>query len=324
MKKTFLITSLICALAVGTAARAEEGGSGHYTPGASSDFMDAFPNRPGGFTIINYFNYYDATTSTSRKLLFGVLLTAGLDAHVYSDTIAGWYQAPWDILSGNLAIGIAIPYVWMDISGTAQRIGIDGRPGPVFSTKSSVNGISDISFNPFMLGWTNLAKDLIIDERVTVYAPTGEYEQGRLANPGLGYWTIEPGIMASWLSSTLGTELSLYTALDFNSQNPDTDYTSGTVFILDGTIAQHLPLGKGFIGVGANGFYIQQLTGDTGSGALLLGSFKGMTAGVGPVLSYILSMGKNQLFAEFKWLSEVSVENRLKGDYIWFKLGIQF
>jgi hypothetical protein len=38
------------------------------------------------------------------------------------------------------------------------------------------------------------------------------------------------------------------------------------------TLAQHIPLGKGFIGVGANAFYLQQTTGDSGGGARL-GSF---------------------------------------------------
>ena len=49
------------------------------------------------------------------------------------------------------------------------------------------------------------------------------------------------------------------------------------------TAAWHfLPVGKGAFGAGANGFYLQQTTGDSGSGARL-GSLKEMTAGVGPV-----------------------------------------
>jgi len=38
--------------------------------------------------------------------------------------------------------------------------------------------------------------------------------------------------------------------------------------------------------VGANFFYYQQVSGDSGSGAIL-GDFKGRTVGIGPVLSYI-------------------------------------
>ncbi len=96
------------------------------------------------------------------------------------------------------------------------------------------------------------------------------------------------------------------------------------MFHFDATVAQHLPLGKlGVAGVGANAFYYQQITGDSGSGAML-GDFEGRTIGVGPVLSFIAKLGKADLAAELKWLPELDVQNRLKGDYVWFKLGLSF
>jgi len=45
-----------------TAAFAEEGGSGHYAPGASASFVDALPGRPG-LAVANYFMYYDSSAS---------------------------------------------------------------------------------------------------------------------------------------------------------------------------------------------------------------------------------------------------------------------
>ena len=77
------------------------------------------------------------------------------------------------------------------------------------------------------------------------------------------------------------------------------------------------------IGLGANAFYYQQITGDSGSGAVL-GDFQGRTVGVGPVLSYITKLGKTDVSVELKWLPELDVEHRLKGDYVWFKLGALF
>jgi hypothetical protein len=88
---------------------------------------------------------------------------------------------------------------------------------------------------------------------------------------------------------------------------------SGASFHVDATVAQHLPSFGGFIGVGANGFYYKQITGDSGSGARL-GDFEGMTTGVGSVLSYVRPMGKTQLVAELKWLPGLDVEKRMKGD----------
>ena len=324
MKINILPISMICALALATASRAEEGGSAHYLPGTAASFIDAFPGQPGGLAVLNYFTYYDASAPINRSLPLGGLLTAGIDATVYADTIAAVYQTPWQVLGGGFAFGAAVPYVWMEVKGQAQRVGPTGNPGPVFTARDTANGLGDMTLIPFMLGWTNMLPDFKLDVRQSIYAPTGEYEQGRLANVGKNYWTFEPGLMASWLSSKIGTEVSLYTGVDFNTVNDATDYQSGTSLHLDLTVAQHLPLFGGFVGVGANGFYYKQLTGDSGSGARL-GDFEGMTVGVGPVLSYVRPLGKKtQLLAEVKWLPELDVDQRLKGDYVWFKLGFLF
>ena len=52
----------------------------------------------------------------------------------------------------------------------------------------------------------------------------------------------------SWLSSKFGTEFTVFTAVDFNSENTATDYQSGDVFHVDATLAQHLPLFGGLWG----------------------------------------------------------------------------
>jgi hypothetical protein len=88
---------------------------------------------------------------------------------------------------------------------------------------------------PFMLGWTNLVKDLKLDTRLGIYAPTG----------------------------------------------------------------------------------------DSGADAFL-GDFEGRTIGVGPVLSYVRQVGQSLLLAELKCLPELDTDERLEGDYIWFKFGVFF
>jgi hypothetical protein len=204
MNKNVLLT-LTCALALATAARAEQGGSAHYMPGSMASFIDAFPGKPGGIAALNYFTYYDASAPANRQLPLGGNLTLGIDATVYADTIAAFYQAPWDVLGGGLAFGVAIPYVWLDVKGQAQLIGPGGVLQPVRNVSDSANGIGDMTIYPFMLGWTNILSDLKLDARLGIYAPTGDYEVGQLANVGKNYWTFEPGIMASWLSSAIGT-----------------------------------------------------------------------------------------------------------------------
>jgi len=323
MKRTTLIPSIACVLALATTSRAEQGGSAHYMPGAAASFIDAFPGKPGGVAVLNYFTYYDASVGPNRQLPLGGFLAADINATAYADTIAAIYQTPWEVLGGGFAFGVAVPYVWLEVEAQAQRIGPGGVPGPVFAARDTANGIGDLTIYPFMLGWTNLVPDLKLDTRLGIYAPTGEYEVGQLANVGKNYWTFEPGIMASWLSSKIGTEVSLFAGVDFNLENQDMDYTSGTSLHLDLTVAQHLPLLGGFVGVGANGFYYEQISGDSGADALL-GDFEGRTIGVGPVLSYVRQIGKTQLLAELKWLPELDTDKRMEGDYVWFKLGVLF
>jgi hypothetical protein len=80
---------------------------------------------------------------------------------------------------------------------------------------------------------------------------------------------------------------------------------------------------SGRSGIGVNGFYLQQTTGDSGSGARL-GSFEEMTTGLGPVLSYAGQFGQTSFAAELRWLPQIGTVNTLQGNYIWFKVAVQF
>jgi hypothetical protein len=127
---------------------------------------------------------------------------------------------------------------------------------------------------------------------------------------------------ASYLSSKYGFEITAAAGFDFNTNNNAVDYHSGDVFHYDMTVAQHLPFfGLGIVGVGANLFYWQQISGDSGDGALL-GSFKSHTTGIGPAVSFITP--NKQLLFEVKWLPEIQVKDRLQGDSVWFKVAYVF
>jgi len=317
MKTKHIVFALAVTLSASftSLVRAEEGGSGHYLPGATADFIDALPGRPA-FAYVNAFTYYNGSAGASRIFNFGGLIAANVEATAYADTSILLYETPWKLFGGNYAAAVALPYVWMEVSGKVAA-------GPIsINRRDTANGIGDIQFFPFMLGWTK--GDLKWDTRFSIYAPTGNYKAGRLANVGKNYWTFEPSASVSWLSSKIGLETSAFAGLDFNTKNDATDYQTGAAFHLDVTVAEHLPLLGGFVGVGANSFFYQQITGDSGSGAAF-GGFEGRTVGVGPVLSYATKLrGKIDLVAEVKWLPELDTNKRLKGDYVWFKVALVF
>ncbi len=300
-------------LVVPALGRAEEGAAGHYAPGGMASFFDGFPPKPGGLAFFSFYTHYQGSAEAQVQLPVAGLTTFGLDATSNSVTLGGFYRTKLNVLGGGYAVGVAVPLIWMD-----AQAAVDTRFGR-FAKRDSASGVGDIAIYPIMLGWTKLGGDLKYDFRFGFYAPTGTFEKDSLVNLGKNFWTFEPGIMLTYMSKKTGREASLYAAFDFNTKNKDTDYQSGSVFHIDGTLAQHLPLAGGAAGAGATGFYYQQLTADGGAGAQLP-DFKGRTAGFGPVLSYFRMLGSHSLVAELKWLPELDVSNRLKGDFIWLKV----
>lgn len=310
--KNFFARAAVLTL-VAFVAHAEEGGSGHYAPGATADFIDTMPGKPA-LVAADAFTYYHGSATPPIEFAGSPILNAHAD--LYAESVYALYETPLQLLGGNYAVATTIPYVWLKVDG-------DAKVGPLHPYVSdSTSGLGDITLYPFMLGWTN-SMDMKYDVRLGVYAPTGSYEKGQLANAGRNYWTFEPAVSYSWLSTKIGTEVTIFTGFDFNTKNDATDYQSGTSFHLDGTVAQHLPLFGGVAGAGAEGFVYEQISADSGSGATL-GSFEGQTIGVGPVVSYAHRIGKLDFAGEVKWLPEVDVQKRLQGDYIWVKLGIIF
>lgn len=317
-----MLTCLLCtALAGPYRVFASESGVGHYSPGAMASFIDA---APPGLAALNFFNYYSGSAGGDKRLPFGGIVAANLDVTTYADVFGLAYKSPFGILDGKFAAAVLVPYVWVDVKAQVDlNSRLFPRIGRTVARQDTADGVGDITLIPFWLAWNK--GDFKWDVRLDIYAPTGDYTQGKLANVGLNYWTFEPVVSFSYLSSKIGLEISAFAGMDFNTKNGDTDYQSGNIFHLDLTVAEHLPLSKyGFIGIGFNAFYWQQFTGDSGSGAVL-GDFEGRTQGIGPVISYISPpICGHTVLAEVKWLPEIDVNNRVKGDSVWFKVAFAF
>ena len=184
-----------------------------------------------------------------------------------------------------------------------------------------MSGIGDLTVVPVMLAWKS--GDWQYDFLMPVYAPTGSYETGRLGNTGLNYWTFDPIVGAAYSNAKSGFNAAIHVGYAINTENNDTSYKSGDILHVDAAVQQIFPLGSGFANIGAEAWYFQQVTCDSGSGATL-GCFKGRTAGIGPVLGYIQPVGQSKLLLELKWLPELDTKNRLNGDYIWLKMVYKF
>lgn len=307
-------TLLIAVLTASTyTGRAEEGGSGHYLPGSMSSFADAVPPTE---TFVARYNllYYDGSIAVNGPALpIAGLNAAGVDANSWANGLTLLWRPPGDFGDGlSYAMSATIPMVSMEVSATVGR----------FQRSEDLDGLGDIVLMPLMFNY-QFSEDFNASARLGIYAPTGDYEVGRLANTGKNFWTYEPTVGLMYFGKENGIEASLFNGISLNTENADTNYQSGAQYHIDGTLAQHFPIFGGLAGVGVNGYWYEQVTGDSGSGAFL-GDFKGRTAGLGPVLSFAGKFGDVDMITELKWLPEMETKNRLQGDYVWLKVLFKF
>lgn len=291
-------------------AQAEESGAGHYVPGALATLIDLPPTQPGMVFETAYLNYEGDVDQT----LAGGLLAANLDAKSEALLLGGFYTFEQKVLGAWYSAGALLPYVDVDITASVQA------GGGMVRRHDQESGFGDITLLPLMMAWKQ--DEWQFNAILPVYAPTGEYEEGRLANLGKNYWTFDPTVGVAYSGQNLWN-WAVHTGFAINTENKDTNYKSGTVWHVEGSVQKLIPMGSGLLGLGLNGFYYDQITGDSGSGARL-GDFKGRTTGVGPVLTYLLPGAEENMVFELRWLPESSVSKRLEGDYIWGKFVYQF
>ena len=307
---SILLSFYLC-IQISTPVSAEEGGTGHYVPGSAATLIDVAPSQ-AGWIIQPLFLNYEAEFDGTKTISSGGLLSTGLDVSATSVTVGAVYSFENKIMGATYSTGLYLPLLWLDVEGTVEN----------FSRSDSVSGLSDIAIIPAVLVWKTSSWQY--DVAFPIYAPTGDYEAGQLANLGLNYWTFDPTFGIVYNNAKTGLNASLHAGVTFNTENSDIDYDSGSVLHTEVSVQQLLPSKIGVFGLGMNVFLYEQISNDSGAGAVN-GGFQGRSLGMGPVLDYIISTENNGTFVfELKWLPELDTDNRVEGDYIWFKAACQF
>ena len=166
-QNTLLAALCACGILLTPSLHAEEGGHGHYLPGAAASFIDALPGRPS-LSVIDFFTYYSASAGANRSVPVAGLATAGLDGTAYANSVGAVYETPLKLFGGNYAAGLVIPYIWVEAKAELST------PLGAVMRRDTANGLGDMTLLPFMLGWTNVP-DLKYDLRSSVYMPSGDY-----------------------------------------------------------------------------------------------------------------------------------------------------
>jgi hypothetical protein len=109
--------------------------------------------------------------------------------------------------------------------------------------------------------------------------PSGAYDPNRLANPSFGFTAVDFRTGSTYLNPKTGHEFSVV-----GGMNEALQYRNGIDFHLDWAASQFI---SKTVHIGLAGYYFQQITGDSGTGATL-GDFKGRVLGIDPQIGFIL------------------------------------
>lgn len=295
-----VLVALITVFGYERAAKAAEGAASHYLPGAAGDVLIAQSPKPG-LQVATTLWYQTGDVSTA--VLQG-RVGVSLDLDLFLAIPTAFYTFEEPVLGGTYTMGIAVPF------GNAN---LDARlTGPLGNFRdASVDSfnLSDIAFTPLQLNWDMGSFHFKFAE--VIVAPTGAYDINDALNLGRNYWSFDTVGGITWFNAPTGTAVSIAPGIMFNTENDETNYKTGTEFHLDFTVNQFL---SETISVGIRGYYYKQLTGDSGSGAVL-GDFKSESFGIGPGVVWIPKFAGGALTVLGKWMPDWHVENRFDSDY---------
>lgn len=298
LRSTVLLTvSFMTALA--TPVLAVEGGTSFYLLGSKTTMAGYLP-PPGFYGILSNYAYSGSADIDFESA--GVNLSGGIDADAYIALPTALFVLDKDVLGGNLAFTLTTPY-----GGKQMEAGvITGRTGQEFNTGRDNWAFGDPVLGA-TLGWHDGNMHYTLGTLINV--PIGQWEFGNPVNIGFNRWVVDTTGAFTYLNPETKLELSGAAGITFNFENPDTDYRSGTELHAEGAAMVHLAHG---LSLGVNGYAYKQVTGDSGSGAVL-GDFEGQVFALGPALDYTFKVGNTPVVTNLRYFYEFGVENRLTG-----------
>lgn len=309
-KKTTLIgcgVAMAGALLAGEAS-ASEGGASVYLLGSGGPGVAILPPLAGIFFSTTQY-HYDGSAEGGRQFPVGGNVVAGLDAKVNANFSTLLWVPSTDVMGGTLALGGVVPIGGPDITVSAV---LTGPLGNQFGASGSDSAF--VVGDPLltgMLGWTN--GDVHITASTLINIPIGEYREDGLANLAFHRWAADVSLAATWLDEKAGWDVSGKAGFTFNGENDYTQYTTGTEFHAEAAVEKKF--NKSF-SAGVQGYYFNQVSGDSGPGARL-GPFKGEVAAVGATAAYnFLLFGKAPATLRLHAIKEFDATNRLEGESI--------
>jgi hypothetical protein len=277
-------------LSMGAPAKATEFGFGQYILGLTLPMSGYTP--PPGIYFWDTFVLYRASGNLTDSTRVSRDVVANL-------AIVSWFPDV-KLFGADPGFAVTVPVIGKN------RVTVNS------SRASELAGIGDTEYSA-ILGWH--AGEHHWNVLLTGFAPTGNFEipSKRLAQTGLNRPALDLRGAYTYLGLQTGLELTGALGLTLNAPNTVTNYQSGEELHFEWAVNQHFPFG---LAAGVGGFFYQQVTDDHGSGARF-GAFRGRVVGVGPLLSYALKAGAQEVDFSARWFHDFAVQNRVPGDLIY-------
>lgn len=281
-------------------ALAVEGGFSPYLKGSAGFMSGILPPHEGTYVNNIYYHFDGSAANNVRNNIVELDVNMTVDAYA----LQGLFVTDAKVLGGTYAFGVLVDYLWAGVDAT-----ITGPLGNTVNISPRNDGVSDSLVWPIILGWHE--GNWHWNAGLGVYMPTGAFELGQL-NVSKNIWALMPQAALTWFDPESGWDLSASLTYVTMSNNDATDYQSGDIIHVDWAVGLHLDA-EWEIGVAGN--VVEQITGDSGTGARL-GSNKAQSFGLGPAVSYSTKIGEMPLSVTAKWQHDLDAERTFEGDVV--------
>ncbi len=294
LTKILLKPVFVACLTSSTFVNAAEYGSSQYLPGFYGDFGMATTSAPGNY-LSNFFGYnWAGNDDAGSSLLFEL---PGL-----------MRVTEQKLLGGTYSFGF-YPYALRTTSNSTTN-GV--------RKESARGGAGDMYAVPILLSWQWDTLSFTAFEGIVV--PTGTYDKNRDLNAGRNTWTFDNNFGVTWNPDDGKYDFSMMFGYMVNTENTATHYKTGDEVHVDYSAGYYvLPT----LGLGVSGSYYRQVKDDTGAG-VPANAISGEYSSIGPVVTYTIKMGEQDIFLSAKWLHEYNVNNHIAGDYAILRTSLKF
>lgn len=253
---------------------------------------------PPGVYLRDYNLFYFSDRLNDR---YGDEVPMSFEAFGYANAIRPIWITKWSLLGGSYGMDVLVPLIYKDLKAGGMS--------------DSQFNLGDIFVEPITLSWHWARADLGVG--YGFWAPTGDFSTTQMANTGQGFWghmfTLGGTVYADAAKTWAVSALARY---EINHENDDLKITPGNALSFEWSLSKTLCK---FYDVGLVGYWQQQTTKDSGTGA---SSALDSVVAIGPEINVLCP--KLKLFTSLRYNHELVSQDRPQGHTVTLTLTKMF